>query len=94
MADDDRPQLGPSDALLSAPLHNYTASGPVADEVLTGWRPQISGSPDAVTGAPLSPPPDGAREGGGLQLGSDPQGGYAVPRELDGHNRRPPRRRP
>lgn len=83
----DRPDLSPSDAVLSAPLGPHhpdlAAPGP-------GSRPQISGSPDAVIGAPLSPPPEGAREG--LQLGVDAAGGYVVPRELDGHKRRPGRR--
>jgi hypothetical protein len=74
-----RPVLGPSDAPLSAPLLHQPIAG---DAVLTSHRPQITGAADAVTGAPLSPPPEGAREG--LQLGVDAAGGYLVPKELDG----------
>jgi len=79
-----RPVLGPSDAPLATPLHHT-----VPVEVLEGYRPQITGAADAVTGAPLSPPPVEAREG--LQLGVDAAGGFLVPRELDGKK---PRRRP
>ena len=53
-------------------------------------RPQISGAADAVIGAPLSPPPDGAREG--LSLGVDAEGGFLVPKQLDAGKK--PRRRP
>jgi hypothetical protein len=79
---DVRPVVGPSDAVLSAkgPL---TIPGPGEQSYRPQpERPQISGSPDGVIGAPLSPPPDGAREG--LQLGVDSAGGFTVPRELDG----------
>jgi hypothetical protein len=83
MSSKPRPVLGPSDAPLSTPLHHQE---PVTgDEVLTAHRPQITGAGDAVTGAPLSPPPD--RDG--LQLGVDTAGGFAVPKELDGTKRRP-----
>jgi hypothetical protein len=83
---DVRPVLGPSDAVLSAPLHYTDESYQVPDSVLNDYRPQITGAADAVTGAPLTPPPDGAREG--LQLGVDAAGGFAVPKELDGDKRR------
>ena len=83
-----RPVLGPSDAPLSAPLgyHAKDESYTVPDEVLTAYRPQITGAADAVIGAPLSPPPD--RDG--LQLGVDEAGGYVVPKELDGKRPRRP----
>ena len=85
---DVRPVVGPSDAVLSAKAPTMpTVPGqntrPQPD------RPQISGSADGVIGAPLSPPPDGAREG--LALGVDSAGGYMVPKVLDGKK---PRRRP
>lgn len=85
-----RPLLGPSDAPLGAtgpltiPGPGEQYGRPQPD------RPQISGAADAVIGAPLSPPPDGAREG--LMLGVDSAGGFAVPKQLDGHKK--PRRRP
>lgn len=90
MSSKPRPELGPSDAPLGAtgpltiPGPGQQAYRPPPD------RPEISGAADAVIGAPLSPPPDGAREG--LQLGVDSAGGYVVPKQLDGAKK--PRRRP
>ena len=86
---DVRPVVGPSDAVLSAKAPT-TPTVPGQNARPQPDRPQISGSPDGVIGAPLSPPPDGAREG--LQLGVDSAGGFTVPRELDGTKRRPSRR--
>ena len=84
--------MGPSDAVLSTPAP-LTIPGPGEQHGLPqAGRPLIGGAPDAVTGAPLSPPPDGAREG--LALGVDSAGGYLVPKELDGTARPKPRRRP
>lgn len=88
---DVRPDLGPSDAPLGAtgPL---TIPGPGEQYARPQpERPQISGAADAVIGAPLSPPPDGAREG--LMLGVDAAGGYVVPKQLDTGGKKP-RRRP
>ena len=73
----ERPVLAPSDAVLSSPLHQQPIAG---DAVLTSHRPVITGAADAVTGAPLTPPP--GRDG--LQLGVDSAGGFLVPKELDG----------
>lgn len=85
-----RPQPGPSDAVLSTPAP-LTIPGPGEHHGRPQTdRPQISGAPDAVTGAPLSPPPGGDRDG--LELGVDSAGGYLVPKELDGTKRRPSRR--
>jgi hypothetical protein len=84
-----RPKVGPSDAPLSTPAP-LTIPGPGEHAHRPADRPQLSGAGDAVIGAPLSPPPDGAREG--LQLGVDSAGGYVVPKQLDGHKK--PRRRP
>ena len=87
----ERPQLGPSDAVLGA-TSPLTFPGPGEQYVRPRpERPQISWAPDAVIGAPLAPPPDGAREGG-LQLGVDSAGGYTVAKQLDGAKK--PRRRP
>jgi hypothetical protein len=80
-----RPALAPSDMVLSAPRGPLPMPG--AGEQ---WgRPQISGAPDAVTGAPQSPPPVHEEA---LALGVDAQGGALVPKQLDGHPK--PRRRP
>jgi hypothetical protein len=85
-----RPQPGPSDAVLGAtgPL---TIPGPGEQYARPQPdRPLLHGAADAVQGAPLAPPPDGAREG--LALGVDSAGGYMVPKELDSRPRRPHRR--
>jgi hypothetical protein len=85
---DVRPAVGLSDAPLSA-LGPLTIPGP-GDQFGRPQpdRPQISGSPDAVIGAPLTPPRESS-----LELGADSAGGFTVPKELDGTPRKP-RRRP
>lgn len=90
-----RPQLAPSDAMLTA-IGPLTMPGPGEQ-----WgrppgqedRPVLHGAADAVQGAPLSPP-QGPAVSSAMMLGVDSAGGYAVPRELDGSRPKKPRKRP
>lgn len=87
-----RPVLGASDMSLSAP-GPLTIPGPgeqYARPPSQEGRPVLHGAADAVQGAPLAPPPDGARDG--LQLSVDAAGGYVVPKQLDGDKPKKPRR--
>jgi hypothetical protein len=90
-----RPQLGPSDAMLTAtgPL---TMPGPGEQwgRPQDDTRPVLHGAGDAVTGAPLSPPPAAAVSSSGMMLGVDAAGGYAVPKQLDGPAKPRKHRRP
>ena len=88
-----RPQLGPSDAMLTAtgPL---TMPGPGEQ-----WgrpqdpeRPVLHGAGDAVMGAPLSPPQGAVSSS--MSLGVDSAGGFAVPKQLDTPARPKKYRRP
>lgn len=78
-----RPQLGPSDAMLTAtgPL---TMPGPGEQwgRPQDDSRPVLHGAADAVMGAPLSPP-QGSAVSSSMMLGVDSAGGYAVPKQLD-----------
>jgi hypothetical protein len=89
-----RPQLGPSDAMLTAtgPL---TMPGPGEQwgRPQDAGRPVLHGAGDAVTGAPLSPP-QGPAVSSSMMLGVDSAGGYAVPKQLDGPARPKKHRRP
>lgn len=88
-----RPQLSASDAPLTA-LGPLTMPGP-GDQwgrPQEAGRPELHGAADAVQGAPLSPPQGSTSSS--MQLGVDPAGGYAVPRQLDGPSRPRKHRRP
>ena len=94
------PQVPAGKAKKQAPIPPVGPDGPLQGAA----RPVISGAADSVMGAPLTPPTGKPLPKAGtstpkvmkddthaeaLSLGTDSQGGAAVPKQLDGKRRRP-----